>query len=248
MKRMLALFCQTIVLLAVLHMSHSTGGFLLTGCGMALALDRYLFRLLPWTRINWKKDVCLRGGTFLIGALIFYFLRPGIVPLVESAYRGAMVCLAGCLLEWVPRLIGWNDRHRWVAAGSATALLVIFSPIIAFLHPLHTVPKRGPDASGMAFEDIRFRSADGTELAAWVIPHPHARGNIIFCHGHGRSRGQVAGMLPQFHALGLNVLAFDFRGHGDSDGHTSTFGHREVQDLLAVAQYMRQRYPNPYMA
>jgi fermentation-respiration switch protein FrsA (DUF1100 family) len=91
--------------------------------------------------------------------------------------------------------------------------------VIVTLHPLHTVPKRTPASFGLAFEDIRFRTADGLELAGWVVPHERARGDVIFCHGHGRNRGH------------------------DSAGHTSTFGHREVADLLAAEAYVRQRFP-----
>jgi fermentation-respiration switch protein FrsA (DUF1100 family) len=43
--------------------------------------------------------------------------------------------------------------------------------------------------------------------------------------------------------LGLNVLAFDFRGHGDSAGHTATFGRREVQDLVAAEAFLSRRFP-----
>jgi alpha-beta hydrolase superfamily lysophospholipase len=105
------------------------------------------------------------------------------------------------------------------------------------------VPKRTPAAFGLEFEDVRFAAADGVELGGWLVPHAQARGNVIFCHGHGRSRGHVAGLLETLHGLGLNVLAFDFRGHGDSEGHTSTFGHREVDDLLGAEAYLRRRFP-----
>jgi fermentation-respiration switch protein FrsA (DUF1100 family) len=118
-----------------------------------------------------------------------------------------------------------------------------YSHSTSAVHPLHTVPKRTPAALGLVFEEVRFRTADGLSLAGWVVPHPQARGNVLFCRGHGRNRGHVAGLLPTLHGLGLNVLAFDFRGHGDSDGHTSTFGHREVNDLLAAEAYLRGRYP-----
>jgi pimeloyl-ACP methyl ester carboxylesterase len=43
--------------------------------------------------------------------------------------------------------------------------------------------------------------------------------------------------------VGLNVLAFDFRGHGDSPGHTATFGDHEVQDLVAAEAFLRRRLP-----
>jgi uncharacterized protein len=111
------------------------------------------------------------------------------------------------------------------------------------LHRPHTVPKRTPAAQGLAFEDIRFAASDGVILSGWLVPHSQARANVIFCHGHGRNRGHVAGLLPTLHALGLNVLAFDFRGHGDSPGYTATFGHQEVNDLRGAAAYLRERFP-----
>src|SRR5262249_10365257 len=80
------------------------------------------------------------------------------------------------------------------------------------------------------------------ELSGWLVPHEHARGSIIFCHGHGQNRGQVLGCLQTLHELQLHVLAFDFRGHGDSPGHTETFGQREVYDLIAADAYMLRRF------
>ncbi len=111
------------------------------------------------------------------------------------------------------------------------------------LDPGLPCPKRTPAAFGLPFEDVRFETADHVRLAAWLVPHPQARGTVIFCHGHGRNRGHVAGVLQTLHELRLNVLAFDFRGHGDSGGHTSTFGHREVQDLKAAVAFMSSRCP-----
>jgi pimeloyl-ACP methyl ester carboxylesterase len=239
--KILAVLCHlTILTIAYFH-AHSASGFLLTGLGSALLLDRYFLRLLSWPAMRWKRDLPLHTAWFLLGATAFYLVRPGIVPVREAVFRGAMVVLLVFLIE-VPLRLHSRVRPAWYLP-LVGILLALYVPVLGALHPLRTVPKRGPEAFGIAFEDVRFRTADGVELAAWVIPHPEARGNVIFCHGHGRNRGHVAGLLPTLHDLGLNVLAFDFRGHGDSEGHTSTFGQREVQDVLAAAAYLRRRYP-----
>jgi alpha-beta hydrolase superfamily lysophospholipase len=245
-RRPFALLCQAGVLLAALRWSHSTSGFLVTGPGLALLLDRYALRLLPWPPLAWKKELAARTVYFLGGAAAFYFMRPGNVPLREAAYRGLIVGLVAFLLELAAGLAGRSHRG-WRGPLrlrlTCLALLALFVPVIAALHPLRTTPRRGPSAYGLAFEEVRFRAADGVGLAGWLVPHPESRANLVVCHGHGRNRGQVAGLLRAFHDLRLNVLAFDFRGHGDSDGHTSTFGRREVQDLRAAAAYLRDRCP-----
>jgi alpha-beta hydrolase superfamily lysophospholipase len=51
-------------------------------------------------------------------------------------------------------------------------------------------------------------------------------------------------LLPTLHELDCNVLAFDFRGHGESPGHTETFGSLEVEDLRAAQAYLTRRCPN----
>ena len=44
-------------------------------------------------------------------------------------------------------------------------------------------------------------------------------------------------------ACAANVLLFDFRGHGESDGHTVRFGAGERRDVLAAVAYLRERRP-----
>jgi pimeloyl-ACP methyl ester carboxylesterase len=242
MHRLIALSCHLVILVAAYRYSDSVSGFMLQGPMLSLFLDRYVFQLLPWkTAIVWRHQLLVRSTWFLGGAIVFYVMRLGTVPVWEAAYRGAMLSLIAFTVETISAPL-----HRIAAVSlrlAALGLFVLLIPVAAALHPLHTVPKRSPATLGLAFEDVRFRAVDGVQLAGWLVPHPDARGNVIFCHGHGRNRGHVAGLLSTFHDLGLNVLAFDFRGHGDSEGHTSTFGHREVNDLLAAEAFLRQRCP-----
>jgi len=243
LKRSIAILSYLTVFALVISETHSTAELLIAGGGLVLLLDRYIFRLLSWPSRQWKKEVCLRLGSFFLGALFFFLIRPGIVPVLEAAYRGVMLCLAIAILEQITWALGRICPSRWTALAIVGLCVIAVSPVVAFLHPLRTVPKRGPESLGLGFDDVRFRSADQTQLAAWVIPAEHARGNAIFCHGHGRCRGQGLALFPLLHSLNLNIVAFDFRGHGDSDGHVSTFGDREVKDLQAATEYVRERYP-----
>jgi pimeloyl-ACP methyl ester carboxylesterase len=225
--------CHLAILLIACHRSHSLSGFLLTGPAVALLLDRYLLRPRP---VRSSRVFALAGLSFLVGTAIFYFMRPRVVALSEAAFRGAAASVLVLSFQWAVALWG---RWPW------TLLLLspVAVPFVGTLHPLHTVPKRTPAAFGLDFEHVRFTASDGVRLAGWLIPYPNARGNVIFCHGHGRNRGHVAGLLPTLHDLRLNVLAFDFRGHGESEGDTCTFGCKEVRDLTAAVNYLERRYP-----
>jgi fermentation-respiration switch protein FrsA (DUF1100 family) len=245
MRACAALVCYLVVIVLAWRSSGSTSGFLLRGPAVVLLLDRFLGRLLAWPTPNrWARDLAGCAMVFLLGSAVFALLRPGLVPWWEAIYRGALACLTLFACESLLRLLPPTRRwSRWGLRGAMVGLFVLLIPVGVALHPLHTVPKRTPASLGLAFEDVRFRAADDVLLAGWLVPHPAGRGNVIFCHGHGRNRGHLAGLLPAVHALGLNVLTFDFRGHGDSEGHTSTFGHREVADLVAAAGYLRDRFP-----
>jgi alpha-beta hydrolase superfamily lysophospholipase len=252
-KKLLAVLAYTAIIIAAWRWSDSTLTFIVAGLGVVVLLDRYAFRLLPWTGTpRWRSELLLAGVYFSVGGVGFFLMRPGIVPAGEAALRGTMLMLAALPAEALVEEAARRWRHadlplwRWKLGPrlGLCGLVVFCVPVIAGLHPLRTVPKRTPAALGLPFEDVRFATSDGVRLAGWLVPCPEARGNVIFCHGHGRNRGHVAGLLPTLHELGLNVLAFDFRGHGDSEGHTSTFGHREVRDLVAAADYIHARYPD----
>jgi fermentation-respiration switch protein FrsA (DUF1100 family) len=46
---------------------------------------------------------------------------------------------------------------------------------------------------------------------------------------------------PTFHDNGYNVLMFDFRGHGGSEGQRVSMGYHERLDLLGAVDYLRSR-------
>ena len=85
-----------------------------------------------------------------------------------------------------------------------------------------------PAELGLAPERVTFASVDGVRLVAWVIraPHDSAGRWLLICHGNG---GNLSEAGRPFHyaglrALGLNLLAFDYRGYGESGGVPSEPG------------------------
>ncbi|MEO6811408.1 MAG: lysophospholipase [Isosphaeraceae bacterium] len=66
---------------------------------------------------------------------------------------------------------------------------------------------------------VTLPTADGLALHGWHWPWPSPRGVLIIAHGlgeHGGCYRHVAEALGP--ALGVDVLTFDFRGHGRSPG------------------------------
>lgn len=242
------LACAAIILVAALLVSDSTSGVLTFGLAPALLLDRYLFRLLPWRPVDFLREWRVRLGLVALAfaaALLFGKVRNGMVPLSQVVTYAVALTLLVFLLEafvgaYARLLPRRSDPARWRRPCFVVLLLAALAPLIA-LHPPRTVAARGPDSLGLVFEEVRFRAADGVRLEGWLVPHPAARGSVIFCHGFGRNREQVLGLLPTLHELRLNVLAFDFRAHGTSGGHTATFGRREAGDLRAAEAFVRGR-------
>lgn len=95
--------------------------------------------------------------------------------------------------------------------------------------------------------DVAFASADGTTLRGrtWTMAAPRA--TLVISHGlgeHGGSYREVAEAIGP--AAGVDVLAFDYRGHGRSDGRRGvvrTFADLEA-DLVAALDFARRARPD----
>jgi uncharacterized protein len=235
--------------------AHSTSWLIVVGLGSVFLVDKLVFQLLPWrTKRSRQREILMQAVYFVLGSTAFFCARFGIVPWTEAAFLGVMTSLTISVVESVAALppiarvnqLGRGPRLQKLPWAFRSACLVFFAisfPYWHTMHPMHTVPKRGPDALGFAYEDVWLRARDGIELSAWLVSAESARANVIFCHGHGRNKGHVAGLLTTLHEAGCNVFAFDFRGHGDSPGHTANFGEKDVDDIRDAVAYLEHRFP-----
>ncbi len=92
---------------------------------------------------------------------------------------------------------------------------------------------------------LTLRTADGIDLAAdaWLTPEP-ATSAVVLVHGftaHRRDPSVVA-MAHELRAAGHAVVAYDMRGHGESQG-LCTLGDREALDVAAATVAARDLAP-----
>jgi pimeloyl-ACP methyl ester carboxylesterase len=110
-----------------------------------------------------------------------------------------------------------------------------------FTHRYYLKNPSSPSDVGLTYEDVIFKSTDGLTLGGWWIPARGSDNVVIQLHGHAGSMDPDIQYLPTLHQHGYNVLMFDFRGHGRSQGSTVTIGYLERQDVLGAIDFVKQK-------
>ncbi len=144
-----------------------------------------------------------------------------------------------------------SRRHPIVLAVALTVLYLLLAWIgSSFVverlvyHPRRWDVGPPPSTRGWAYQDVAFRDRAGLTLRGWWIPGTGDL-TIVMAHGWTSSRRQPYDDSAYLHAAGYNLLIFDFRGHGRSDGSYTTIGWAEPDDLRAAVDYARSRSRGP---
>ncbi|MEM8505125.1 MAG: alpha/beta hydrolase [Cyanobacteria bacterium P01_D01_bin.1] len=134
-----------------------------------------------------------------------------------------------------------RDVSPWLLAGGAAAItyagacLALYSIQTKLIYrPLPQIIKTPADL-GLAYEDIWIpvqqdrpyenpknqltaNEAEGGHLHAWWVPNPSSHRVMLFCHGNYGNISYNTERIRFHHAQGCSVLAFDYRGYGQSSG------------------------------
>ncbi|HZK83026.1 MAG TPA: alpha/beta fold hydrolase [Humisphaera sp.] len=153
-------------------------------------------------------------------------------PMVETA---ASICRAAILIAFIVPYVGamvLTYRPHAVHAGTPTSILEL------------------------DYQDVTFLATDGVRLRGWWIPAAHTSHSddaplsftsgdrtVILCHGFGADKAADLSMARDLAPNGYNILAFDFRAHGESDGQLTTFGDEERRDVLGAVRWLRRLHP-----
>lgn len=104
-----------------------------------------------------------------------------------------------------------------------------------------------PADLGLRYEDVMFTTKDRVILQAWYLESPGARASVVLVHDIAGTRSDRSlGLLTlqrDYLRRGVNVLAFDLRGRGESATNRDTFGARELLDVAAAVEFARGRAP-----
>lgn len=121
---------------------------------------------------------------------------------------------------------GWAALSVGAAyAGICFALFHVQRKMI--FRPLPTL-LRTPAELGLPYEDVWMPAQDGGKLHGWWLPNPNAASSLneanrkdrqkvlLFCHGNYGNISYNAERLSFLYSLGFSILAFDYRGYGQS--------------------------------
>ena len=125
-------------------------------------------------------------------------------------------------------------------------VVFVFSPLMlgSLVHRIKIGNPRPTDEYAyMPIEEVSFETQDGVTLRGWFVPEENSDTTVLICHGLGANKGNFINFVTLFLGSGYSSLIFDFRGHGDSDGHTSTFGLFEAADVQTAVDFLKSRRP-----
>ncbi|WP_197529063.1 alpha/beta hydrolase [Aeoliella mucimassa] len=94
--------------------------------------------------------------------------------------------------------------------------------------------------SELEYEEVEIQTADGVQIEGWYCPVENPRAVVLFAHGNAGNLAHRSDLLLTWtKRLQVSVLAFDYRGYGNSEGTPSEAGL--VADARAARAWLAKR-------
>jgi dipeptidyl aminopeptidase/acylaminoacyl peptidase len=150
-----------------------------------------------------------------------------------------------------PATAKWLRRAGLIALGAAGSLTLAIGAASFPLSGLLIRPKlkrlghlkrphlrRLIKRIGIDFDDVMIPSFDETRLHGWWMEAGKDRPCVVVLHGVKKNRTDVVRAALVLRQAGFNVLIFDGRGHGSSEGRFVTYGFYERRDVEAAIEWL----------
>lgn len=119
--------------------------------------------------------------------------------------------------------------------------LIIFLSLLQFIisiFPPKFKTKVDPSTYRLNYENVSFTTSDGMRLKGWLVPNKESDAVIIVGHGYPFDKANIL-QATHFLSEKYNLLLFDFRYFGESEGRYSTGGVKESKDILAAIEFLK---------
>lgn len=135
----------------------------------------------------------------------------------------------------------------FVIAFAGLCLLVYFMQDKLVFRPFRTL-EADPSSLGLPFEDVTIETEDGTRVHAWFVPGRDSGAGSglsgVFCHGNAGNLSHILETMRILRQVGIDMLYFDYRGYGKSQGKPSEEG--TAMDARAAYRWLvEEKGPDP---
>lgn len=121
-----------------------------------------------------------------------------------------------------------------------SAIVACFAPVAISAGVRIGAGAKPADLSGQA-RRVEFTTDDGYTLRGFYVEPMGDEPVLVLCHGIRANKRDWMPWAALLARRGYGVLAFDWRGHGDSDGRWISYGAREGADLSAADAFLDAR-------
>jgi uncharacterized protein len=110
------------------------------------------------------------------------------------------------------------------------------------VRPPRILSSHTPKNLALDYQEVSFVTEDRILLRGWFIPHQEgaAAKAIIALHGYPADKGNILPVVA-FLSEKYNLLLFDFRYLGQSEGPYSTVGAEETRDVRSAVAFLKAR-------
>lgn len=140
-----------------------------------------------------------------------------------------------------------NHWHIWIV-GSWSWQRILRLPLIAYgtiaLYAYFLGDRQLFQPHPASYRDtsdiLKLATPNGETLSALYLTHPAAQYTLLYSHGNAQDLGDIRPILTELRALKFNVLAYDYRGYGTSQGKPSEIN--AYQDIQAAYGFLTEQH------
>ena len=134
--------------------------------------------------------------------------------------------------------MGYSMMKRWNVSYSILFFLICSLILSTGCSYLFFYPQRklinNPYLQDVDYRDIFFKTPDGLMLHGWFLKSSEeSKGTILFLHGNAENISTHVNNVLWLVENGFDVLIFDYRGYGKSEGDPTLEGvHVDAEAAL----------------